>query len=245
MNTSPIATIKLNTKHLLACLAFAADEDIRYYLNGVCIETTESGVGYMVATDGHRMLVCEIPELEKEHHRNAQYIIPKEALHVLKGHASREIFLPGEQGEGIWVSKLAHDLIDTLFQVKDGHCELTFEALTFRCTLIEGKFPKWRKVIPTEFDGIGCRFNTDYMHDLSKVGELLFGKTSIYKFPCMLHNSASSQVLAVWDREGVFALTMAMKQDEMKSSPGWIVDLGRVGREADKAEKAVAAESVK
>lgn len=42
--------------HIKAALQFRAKEDVRHYLNGICFR---SGVGHTVATDGHRLIVCE------------------------------------------------------------------------------------------------------------------------------------------------------------------------------------------
>lgn len=45
--------IKINRAEFLSALLCAATKDVRYYLNGVCIDSE----GFIVATDGHRMFV--------------------------------------------------------------------------------------------------------------------------------------------------------------------------------------------
>ena len=45
--------IKINRAEFLSALLCAATRDVRYYLNGVCVDSE----GFVVATDGHRMFV--------------------------------------------------------------------------------------------------------------------------------------------------------------------------------------------
>ena len=46
------STITLSSDKLLAALLFAGDNDVRYYLNGVQVEATESQTR-LHSTDGH------------------------------------------------------------------------------------------------------------------------------------------------------------------------------------------------
>ena len=45
---------------LKALTLFAARKDIRYYLNGICVDLDQSGVPILVATDGHRMCAVDV-----------------------------------------------------------------------------------------------------------------------------------------------------------------------------------------
>lgn len=45
--------IKINKPEFLSALLCAAKNDVRYYLNGVCVDSE----GFVVASDGHRMFV--------------------------------------------------------------------------------------------------------------------------------------------------------------------------------------------
>lgn len=45
--------IKINQAEFLSALLCQAKNDVRYYLNGICVDEK----GYIVATDGHRMFV--------------------------------------------------------------------------------------------------------------------------------------------------------------------------------------------
>lgn len=50
-------TITITRAQLRAALIFAADKDIRYYLNAVLLEVGECGDCRLVAADGHRIAV--------------------------------------------------------------------------------------------------------------------------------------------------------------------------------------------
>lgn len=63
--------VKSSAADILDCMKFAADEEVRFFLRGVCI-----GPDHCVATDGHRILAIEGGG-------GAGQIIPKEAAAVL------------------------------------------------------------------------------------------------------------------------------------------------------------------
>ncbi len=50
---APVAALK-------ALTLFAARKDIRFYLNGICVDLAQSGVPILVATDGHRMCAVDV-----------------------------------------------------------------------------------------------------------------------------------------------------------------------------------------
>ncbi len=67
-------------KHLLESAAFAmANQDVRYYLNGLLLEVNPDGVR-TVATDGHRLALCfhtaDMPGIEQ----SRQLIIPRKGV---------------------------------------------------------------------------------------------------------------------------------------------------------------------
>lgn len=52
----------IQTKHLKALLHVAAKKDIRYYLNGICLDTTTApGLLHLYATDGHALARIAVP----------------------------------------------------------------------------------------------------------------------------------------------------------------------------------------
>jgi DNA polymerase-3 subunit beta len=127
-----------------------ATNDVRYYLTGLLLEIGDGKVS-LVGTDGHRMAVTQH---DFESDQTASVIIPRKAV--------------------LELSKL---LIDSDSEVKvlvdDNHIRFEInDSLTMSSKLIDGKFPDWNTVIPSNLDKIVVA-NTNRMKDgLSRVSIL-------------------------------------------------------------------------
>lgn len=117
-------------KSLLERTAFAmAQQDVRYYLNGLLLEI---GAGKIraVATDGHRLALCD-EQVETPEGDIVQIIVPRKGVLEL-------IRLLDEKGD------------NAVVQVSRNHVRVDLGGLQFTSKLIDGKFPDYTKVIPTE-----------------------------------------------------------------------------------------------
>lgn len=109
-----------------------SEEDSRYALNGAEISVDE--VLRLVGTDGHRMAVAETEHFglieQGDTTESFKPIIPYRSLQILPH------ILKGQQD--IWIGK--------------GDKHLFFEGtrFVFCCQILEGQFPKWRKVVPID-----------------------------------------------------------------------------------------------
>lgn len=116
-------------KALLQRTAFTiAQQELRYYLNGLLLEITPDKVN-AVATDGHRLSLssAKVDTASKE---KTQAIVPrKTVLELLR------LLENGEQSAGITLGK--------------GQISITTDNFTLSSKLIEGKFPDYQRVIPT------------------------------------------------------------------------------------------------
>lgn len=115
-------------KRLLDRTAFAmAQQDVRYYLNGMLLELSP-GLLRSVATDGHRLATCSLP---LEHNASSQIraIVPHKAI--------------------IGLGRLFDDS-DTGVQVVLGnnHIRIKTGDYIFTSKLVDGKFPEYERVIP-------------------------------------------------------------------------------------------------
>ena len=115
-------------RHLIEQTGFAmAQQDVRYYLNGLLLEMTAERLR-CVATDGHRLALCdeEVPTSVSE---TAQVIVPRKGVMELM--------------------RLLEDS-DSLarVQVSANHIKVTTPDLTITSKLIDGKFPDYDRVIP-------------------------------------------------------------------------------------------------
>jgi DNA polymerase-3 subunit beta len=117
-------------QRLLDQTAFSmAQQDVRYFLNGMLLEVTSSHVR-TVATDGHRLAMCTlergVPSTERR-----QAIVPRKGVLELGR-------LLSEGGDEVTVS------------VARNHLRATHAGFTLTTKLVDGRFPDYEKVIPKE-----------------------------------------------------------------------------------------------
>jgi DNA polymerase-3 subunit beta len=123
-------TIQQSTfRDLLERTHFAmAQQDVRYYLNGLYIETDEGRMN-AVATDGHRLAICELERVTTED-AQSEVIIPRKGVQELL--------------------RLLEDT-DSSVHVKlaSSHVSVSGDDFRFTSRLIDGRFPNYQRVIPT------------------------------------------------------------------------------------------------
>ena len=119
---------------LLRRTAFAmAEQDVRYYLNGMLLEITDNQLR-LVATDGHRLALNQTIIHASQPNRT-QVIVPYRAIMEL--------------------TRLVKD-VDTLLSVHVGHqhIRITCDDFIFTSKLVEGRFPDYQRVIPKMGDKV-------------------------------------------------------------------------------------------
>jgi len=108
-----------------------AQQDVRYYLNGLMLELAPHRLR-AVATDGHRLAMCET-RAEIESGETRQIIIPRKGVTEL--------------------ARLLEDSEETVtVQLGANHIRLDFPEISFTSKLIDGKFPDYQQVIPSNPD---------------------------------------------------------------------------------------------
>ena len=123
---------QLTFKKLIEQTQFCmAQQDVRYYLNGLMLELSENNI-IAVATDGHRLAYCE-SKAQLHLPETRQVIIPRKAVNEI----SR---LLEESNDEIKVS------------LSENHIRVNFSDVTFTSKLIDGKFPDYKQVIPQKCD---------------------------------------------------------------------------------------------
>lgn len=124
----PEATLK----ELIERTAFAmAQQDVRYYLNGLLLDLRDSLLR-CVATDGHRLALCEA-ELPAPVQTRKQIILPR------KGVLELQRLLEGGDRE-------------VELEVGRNHLRMKRDDVTFTSKLIDGRFPDYDAVIPIGAD---------------------------------------------------------------------------------------------
>ena len=105
-----------------------AQQDVRYYLNGMLVET-DGKMLRAVATDGHRLALCET-ELETKVKTKQQVIMPRKGVLELQR-------ILGEVGQ-------------LELGIGTNHVRAQIGDIRFTSKLIDGKFPEYGRVIPVE-----------------------------------------------------------------------------------------------
>jgi DNA polymerase III subunit beta len=128
--TLPEATLK----ELIDRTAFAmAHQDVRYYLNGTLLDLREQALR-CVATDGHRLALCETG-IE------------------LNAKARRQIIIPRK---GVLELQRLLDAGDGTVEIEFGrnHLRVRRSDFVFTTKLIDGRFPDYEAVIPIGADKV-------------------------------------------------------------------------------------------
>lgn len=120
-------------KGLLGHTAFAmAQQDVRYYLNGLLLEVASDHVA-TVATDGHRLAIARLETALGSGEYSV--IVPRKAITELARLVSED---EGDVGLRLGANSI----------------ELSFDGLRFTSKLIDGRFPDYERVIPRGNDKI-------------------------------------------------------------------------------------------
>lgn len=115
-------------KHLLQRTYFSmAQQDVRYYLNGMLLELSLSTL-QTVATDGHRLAMNSLTTKIESQHR-LQVIVPRKGI--------------------LELMRLLDDTDEVAsVEVGSNHIRVSTGVCTFTSKLIEGRFPDYQRVIP-------------------------------------------------------------------------------------------------
>ena len=104
-----------------------AQQDVRYYLNGMLLETSDGHLR-AVATDGHRLALSQAGLDAKVDQQ--QVIVPRKGVLELQRLMA---------GEG-----------DLNIEFGANHIRIQLEGIRFTSKLIDGRFPEYERVIPKE-----------------------------------------------------------------------------------------------
>jgi|TARA_B100002003_G_scaffold11370_1_gene9789 DNA polymerase-3 subunit beta len=124
-------TININQEKLLTLFNKThfsmAQQDVRFYLNGLLLETEPNKLK-AIATDGHRLAASEM-SIEKKQINTTASIVPRKAIQEL--------------------IRLLVNKENVKAEISPNSIRFVFNNLSFITKLIDGKFPDYNRVIPT------------------------------------------------------------------------------------------------
>lgn len=122
-------------KRLIDRTAFAmANQDVRYYLNGLLLEATSEHLR-TVATDGHRLSLAEFVSRLDVSSETLQVIIPRKGIMELS-----RLLEPADEAIRIGFGT--------------NYLRIQLPRVRFTTKLIDGRFPDYNRVIPEDGDKI-------------------------------------------------------------------------------------------
>lgn len=181
-------------------------EETRYYLNGVHICANDGGGALMVATDGHRMLVAHDP---KGVCAEACIVhLPRFALAQCRTPKMFEIKRTIEidhAGHGVAT------ILESKPALKKDDAPSKEAIMAVHRVLIDGTFPEWRRVVPSQSVATGSMqpttFNGSYMKAMGEVAAELSKLTGLHPWlrvhmadpdaPCVVRFGSSRDVFGV------------------------------------------------
>ena len=187
--------LTIKPEYVKALLLIAAKQDIRYYLNGISIDVRQNGDVAdvtLVATDGHRLLALALDQEDIEAPLVGNWIIDRALLESVKPvkagkmesplTLSLTIAAPSQDSEGR--TCLANPVV-------------TLQgATTATGTVVDGRFPDWRRVVPTTADGLSSQYDHEYLYSMGRVGRLLFAGTK--QTAAVIHHNGNGAALVTF-----------------------------------------------
>jgi hypothetical protein len=208
---------------LRAALTHAADGDVRYYLNGILLELP---AGRMVATDGHRLLVCTGPQIDAAQLGDlpAQVILPRDlverALKAYTGLYKRAGKL-GDVNVPVTITAAAAGKPPTITINLPDNGSVTGPA-------IDGQFPDWRRVLP-KWDALGeqtlTQCNPQYVFDAHDAIACYRNEKYSEKSGIMMYQRGAGPSVFTDGTDGVLVIVMPLRVNDplqpARDACGW------------------------
>ena len=182
--------MKITIKHdtIRALLVIAPKSDIRFYLNGVCVDVRD-GATTLVATDGHRLLAVPVAADDVDDVIDGQYILPRAVLEVVKPCKYGKNSLP-----------ITIEIVGTQVTITG--------ATTATSPTVDGRFPDWRRVVPASANGVPAQFNPSYLGDWGKVAEYLGASGKGSGASAVIHHNGDGAALVTFPISDALGVVM-------------------------------------
>lgn len=187
--------LNIETNKLTAAIPCAGIKDIRYYLNGVHLEVTASGVVHIVSTNGHALFAGKIEKPD----------------------------WTGEPVPGGFTLTIPTDAIKTAAKAKTKTLTLTaldhgrYSLGDVMFTPIDGKYPDWRRVAKlVEGEEQPAHFNPDYLVACNKA--LNTWSNLKGTVPAYVHARGDSAAAITGQDETAFCILMPVRSEKVPRS---------------------------
>lgn len=190
--------VTLPVEALKAAATLAPKHDVRYYLQSVCIERTEQGKVFVVATDGHALSAQWIVQDETVFEQPFQCLLPFDAVKALPKAGTAELtYLPGEEEKS------------ARYSIKCG-------AGAWAGDVQEGRYPDWRRIVPRTASDEPAQFDADLLQRLQKAARMAYGQKGLLL--SVHYNGDAGTLVSAENREDWIGVIMPWKPKHPLSS---------------------------
>lgn len=191
--------VTIPVEALKAAATAAPKNDARYYLNSVCVERTEQGKVFVVATDGHALSAQWI---EQEGlpvtGQPFQCLLPLDAVKALPKTGIVELtFTPGE---GVEIP---------LYHIRCG-------LGAWSGAVVEGRYPEWRRIVPRTASDEPAQFNPELLQRLQKAARMAYGEKDLLL--AVHYNGDSGTLVSTGNREDWIGVVGPVRQRDPLTS---------------------------
>lgn len=156
--------IRTTAGAIAAACTCLPSKDVRYYLNGVCFEQRGETQLSLVATDGHRLIAVE----------------PADDIYSQVDDERENVIISFDKDTLADFRKVSNREKTVKLTVSDTGVEVSYGGITRQAELIEGKYPDWQRIMPSDVAGEGnelaeAAFNARYLSDFYTAGKFLSG----------------------------------------------------------------------
>jgi hypothetical protein len=199
--------LQLTIEQVKALLVIAPKSESRYYLCGVLLEVRDDRA-WLVATDGHRMLVIRpTARVEGNECRDGQWIIPRDLLAGAKVKKGGFLFLSVDQYQG----EKEPYLHCARARIITGTGELSAPT-------IDAHFPDWRRVVPMTASGDWAHYDPAYVGDFGTIAEHLSGKRTSAR----IHHNGTQGAPVELGVDNALGVVMPLRADNLPyCRPDW------------------------
>lgn len=192
--------LQITIEQVKALLVIAPKSDTRYYLNGAMLEV-KNGRAWLVATDGMRLLAINLTDGLRDL-CDGQYILPRDLLAGAKAKKGASVTVVLDEFES-----------DTAARVR-----IIAGATETAARTLEGRFPNWRRVVPTHVSGAPAHYDPAYVGDFGTVAELLGGA----RISARIHCNGTDAAPVDLGTDAALGLLMPVRADQLPyARPDW------------------------
>ncbi len=184
-NTDIIKVNRQQLKELIENTSFSmGNQDIRAYLNGLYFEVDQDNIT-VVATDGHRLSIGEIKQLNNLSKKKTVILPRKAVLELTK-----------------ILNKNEHNEVE--IHLSNNYFYLKSDETTIISRLIDGNFPNYSQVLPTDFDNTIVIDRLEFLNSLQQASifveertkgvKLVFKDTQLNIFSHSERGQAKTQI---------------------------------------------------